>query len=314
MAHSTVKGIGLGLISTFIWGMFYPMSRVLFGCEEDSMEPLNFSALRFILAALVMAPVLFNRENRAKAAEMIRTDWRVLLLLGSIGMVGEGVLVFWSTQYTTASRSSLMANTSPITTFLISWLIGREVLTRDKLVGMVVGFAGVVVLFLSKGADRFSEGGSMMLLGDAMAFASGICWSIFTVYGDRISNKYGGLLCTEVLFIISVLIVVPIAVIWNRGLILNLSARAWTGAIYLGALSYGLAEGIWSKALKYVSPGELGALGYISAALAVITSVVMLHEKVTSFLVLAIVLIVVGVALMLRQPKTDMDIPINNKE
>ena len=304
MSHSTVKGIGLGLISTFIWGMFYPLSRFLFGYEEDSVEPLNFSALRFMLAAVVMSPVLFKRENRAKALEMIRTDWRVLLLLGFIGMVGEGVLVFWSVKYTTASRASLMANTSPITTFLISWLIGREMLTREKFWGIVIGFAGVLILFLSKGEDMFAQDVSL-LLGDLMAFASGICWAVFTVYGDKISNRYGGLLCTEVLFLLSVIIVLPIAMIWNHGLHLGLSARAWTGVLYLGALSYGVAEGLWYKALKYVSPGELGALGYISAALAVTSSILLLHEKITVFLVIAIVLIVIGVALMLRQPKTD---------
>ena len=75
--HNTIKGISLGLAATFIWGMFYPLSRLLFGYEEDSVEPLNFSALRFILAALVMAPVQFKRENRVKAAEMVRTEWKV---------------------------------------------------------------------------------------------------------------------------------------------------------------------------------------------------------------------------------------------
>ena len=297
--HNTIKGISLGLAATFIWGMFYPLSRLLFGYEEDSVEPLNFSALRFILAAIVMAPVLFKRENRAKAGDMVRTEWKVLLLLGLIGMVGEGVLVFWSVKYTTASRSSLMANTSPITTFLISWLVGREACTRGKFVGMVIGFAGVLILFLCKGEDMFAKDASM-LTGDLMAFASGICWAVFTVFGDRVSNKYGGLLCTEVLFLIAVAIVVPVAIIWNGGLNLSLSVRAWTGALYLGALSYGLAEGLWYMALKYVSPGELGALGYVSAALAVISSVLLLHEKVSVFAFVAIILIVIGVGLMLR--------------
>ncbi|MBQ9366659.1 MAG: DMT family transporter [Victivallales bacterium] len=301
--HNTIKGISLGLAATFIWGMFYPLSRLLFGYEEDSVEPLNFSALRFILAAIVMAPVLFKRENRVKAVDMVRTEWKVLLLLGLVGMVGEGVLVFWSIKYTTASRSSLMANTSPITTFLISWLVGREACTRGKFAGMVLGFAGVLILFLCKGEDMFAQNASM-LTGDLMAFASGVCWAVFTVYGDRVSNKYGGLLCTEVLFLIAVAIVVPMAMIWNKGLNFSLSARAWTGALYLGALSYGLAEGLWYMALKYVSPGELGALGYVSAALAVVSSVLLLHEKVTVFAIVAIVLIVIGVGLMLRQSES----------
>ncbi|MBP5640185.1 MAG: DMT family transporter [Victivallales bacterium] len=302
MNRRIITGISIGMISTIIWGSFYPVSRMLFGHYDETLEPLNFTLIRFILAALSLSPILFFKGNSRKFVDMLRHDWLQLFLLGSIGTVGEGLLIFWSMGFTTAARASLMANTSPIWTLLISFFVTHEALTKSKLTGMTIGAIGVFLAFIGKGNDVFT-GGASTLIGDFMALASGICWAVFTVFGQKFANRYGGLLCCEALLIDAVIIMLPIALLRNGGIMLNFSWQAWAGAIYLGILSYGIADVFWYVALKYVTPGQLGSLGYVSAMLALVVSMILLDEKITLLFVCAICCILGGVALMLKSPK-----------
>ncbi len=297
------KGIGFGMISTIIWGTFYPISRALFGFDEGDVDALNFSVLRFSLAAIALSIVFFKRENRVQAGDMLKNHWKVLLLLSVVGIVGEGVLVFWALQYTTSARASLMANTSPIQTVIISYLAGKELLTRNKITGALLGLIGLVLFFTSKGEDMFTADAST-IIGDIMALASGFCWSVYTVYGSNIAKKYGDVLCTEMLFIVGLCVMIPLAFVKNGGIMLALPWRVWLAAFYLGVVSYGIANCLWYKGLKYVTPGELGSLGYLSATISVVFSVLLLKERLSITMISAIVLVILGVGLMLRKQKT----------
>lgn len=296
------KGIGLGMISTILWGSFYPISRFLFGEYADKVEGLNISVIRFILAAAFLLPLFLSARNRQMTGDMLRNHWKLLLFLGLFGIVGEGLFVFWALQYTTAARASLLANTSPIITMLISFAAGRELLNRNKISGMLIGFAGTVLIFCLKGIDKFS-GDFSTYLGDGMALFSGVCWSIFTVFGDDLSKKYGGLLTCEILFLIALLFMIPMAFIVNGGIDFHLPWQVWCGAFYLGVLSYSVANSLWYVALKFVTPGELGALGYISALMAASLSAIVTKEHLSLSFFIALALIIGGVALMLKRPQ-----------
>ena len=308
MNKKLIKGISLGMISTIIWGSFYPISRLLFGHFDDTLEPLNFTFIRFVMAALSLSPIFLFKGNGRKFVDMLRNDWLSLLLLSSIGTVGEGLLIFWAMEFTTAARASLMANASPIWTLLISFIVTHETLTKSNLTGMIIGAVGILLAFIGKGNDVFT-GGASTFLGDAMALGSGICWAIFTVCGQKFANRYGGLLCCEALLIFATVIMLPFTLIRNGGIVLDYNWQAWAGAIYLGVLSYGLADVFWYTALKHVTPGQLGSLGYVSALLALVISIILLHETFTFVFVCAVICILGGVALMLRQSRRTNEKP-----
>ena len=105
------------------------------------------------------------------------------------------------------------------------------------------------------------------------------------------------------MFVIAMIVLLPAALCVNKKIILDLPWRTWAGAIYLGMLSYGLANSLWICALKYLKPGQLGSFGYLSAAIAMTCSVLFVNEKFTITFFIAIALVLVGVALMLHQAK-----------
>ncbi len=298
------KGILLGLTATAFWATFYPLGRVLFGFNSDAVEPLNFSFLRFAFATLFFLPMLFKPANRRAVHTLLRKHWRQVLTLSAVGIAGEGVLVFWALKYTTSARASLLANASPIFTVLISYFCGRELLNGRKISGMILGFLGILLAFQGGGGDVFSADAGI-LVGDLMALLSGIGWAYYTVFGAEVTACCGGMLGTGVLFACGTLLMLPVLIISGKGPDFNLPLRVWLGAFYLGTLSNGLANGLWYMALKYVTPGELGSCGYISALLTFTLAVLFLDEQCNWQFLVAIALVLGGVALMLQRGKSD---------
>ncbi len=295
-----------GLLATFIWGTFYPVSRLLAGPGGDAVDPLSYSFLRFLLATLALSPILLKRETRMLAKKMLLSDFREMALLALIGILGEGLLVFWSTKYTTAARSSLMANTSPATTLILAWLLGRDLLTRRKLAGILLGLAGMVFFFFAEGQDRFLDADASLWIGDLLAFGSGCCWATFTVLGDRFSEKYGGVLSSLMFFATATILMLPITLALNGGRILwQFTPEYFLNALYLGAVGGGIAIACWYAALQRVSPGRLGSLGYLSASIAIVSSLLLTGERLNWLFLTALVCVMSGMALMAHKAKSE---------
>ncbi len=301
------KGFLFGLIATTFWASFYPLGRVLFGFETASVEPLNFTFLRFVFATLFFVPLLLRSSNRKAVGTLLRFHWRKVLLLAAIGIVLEGILVFWALKHTTSARASLMANGSPIATVLISYICGRELLNGHKIAGLIIGFAGILLAFQGGGGDLFAAD-VRLSVGDLMALVSGICWAFYTVFGTEITAQCGGMLGTGVLFACGSVLMLPVLIITGTGPDFILPWRVWLAAFYLGALANGLANGLWYTGLKYISPVEIGSFGYISTVLTFAMAVIFLGEKISWQFVVAIGLVLAGVALMFRRK----GIPVEN--
>ncbi|NMA42300.1 MAG: EamA family transporter [Oligosphaeraceae bacterium] len=298
MNRNQLKGLFLGLTATCFWSSFYPVSRYLFGSEAEKFDELFVSFLRFAFAFLFLLPFLFRGDSLRKFCRNWKHDWGLFLFLSAVGIVGEGVLIFVATKYTTAARASLMANLSPVFTVLLSWLAGKEMLTGRKVTGMLLGFAGITTVVLSRGADIFT-GGASTLCGDFLALGSGVCWAVYTVFGTKITEQYGGIFCTAVLFGLGTVLMIPVMLLAGSKISFDFPGTVWLGLLYLGCCTNGLANGAWYCALKYVKPSELGALGYVSAMITVTFSIVFLAEKITWLFALAIVMVLGGVSLML---------------
>ena len=302
MDTGRLKGMAAGLAATLLWGGFYAVGRWLFNSGAGEPDGFTASLVRFFIAALALTPALFDRE----ALTTLRREWRhdipLLTLLAAIGIVGEGVLVLLSTKYSTAARASLMANSAPIFTALFSYWITHEALGERKITGMIIGAVGIGMMFVMRGGDDFS-GGASTLIGDLLAILSGVLWALYTVLGTSPSARYGAFFCTACLFILGTLIMLPIAAVWGDipG-IAKFSAASWIAITYLGLFSAALGFALWYVALKYLKPGELGAFGYLTPVVSAVLARFCFAEYLGWGFLLALVLILGGIALMFDRP------------
>ena len=303
MFSNKFKGLTAGFAATLLWGGFYPVGRWLNSGTGDEPDGLTASLVRFFIASLALSPALFNREAITGLRKNWRRDLPLFALLAAIGIVGQGVLVLISTKYTTAARASLMANTAPVFTVLLSWWIAREALTGSKIAGMILGVLGIGTMFMLRGGDNFS-GGAATWIGDLIAVGAGLCWALYTVLGTGPSSRYGAFFCTECTFVIGALMLVPLSAIWgNIPQMATYSRAVWLGIAYLGLLAGALGFSLWYVALKYLKPGELGAFGYLTPVISAVLAFLCFNERLGWGFLLALALILGGVAMMMEKKR-----------
>lgn len=289
----------LAFIATASWASFYIVSRYAFGENDKIIDPVFFSFLRFMIASFFFLTVLGWRGKLGETTRVFRKNLWIFGFLATAGIVGEGILVFWSMKYTTAARSSLFANASPIFTVLMAMAVGERLNWRKSL-GMVIGFAGAAVAIISRGGgDMYFS--TTSILGDLLALGSGVCWAAYTVWGTGVSEKFGSLASTSISIILGTVIIFALVVCCGSPMVWNFSWKLWLAIIYLGVCGNGISYLCWFAALKYLKAGELGAFGYISAALTVLLSFTLLRETFTVSFFLALGGIIFGVYLMMEK-------------
>lgn len=295
-----LKGMALGGFATFCWASFYIVSRHFFGTDSDGLDPLWSSFLRYLLASAVLFFCLIPLKQTPVLIESLRKDWKMLSLLGLVGIAGESTLLFYSMQFTTAARSNLLTNISPVVTAVMSWFITREVFSRSQIFGMLLGFVGMIAVFFLRGGDNFTQGNASFLIGDLMAVAAGICWSAFTVLGENAVRRYGPQVIMCGAFFFGALTMIPVMAVAGSRITFAIGLRGWLMILYIGIVSNALANVCWYAALKYLKPGELGSFGYVSILMTVVLAFCFLGEQITLPFLLCLAMILLGTGMMLK--------------
>jgi len=295
-------GMILAFIATASWASFYVVSRFVFGESEIEVDPIFATFLRLAMgAAFFVFLLLFTGKLKDAQKAFSKNTW-IFLFLGLFGVAIESVLVFWSTKYTTAARSSLCANLSPVFTVLMAWMFMGEKMNRYKITGMLLGFGGITIAILGNGSqDIYAD--STSIIGDMMAIGAGVCWAAYTVGGLGIVKRYGSAVSVALVFVVGTIMLFLIIILTGRPMQWEMPLKMWLAYVYLGVFANGIAYLFWYTALKYLKAGEVGAFGYISVMLTVVFSCIFLKEQIGLSFIIALVCVMGGVYLMMEKKK-----------
>ena len=301
----SVFGLILGLLATASWGSFYIAGRWLFGEEGENINIYLFSFLRFFMAAAVLSVILLYKKSRGEIFRAVKDDWKPFLLISVIGIVAESFLVSYALNFTTAARCSLLANFSPVATVILAFLLLREKTSKIGIIGLLAGFAGLILAGSARGGDVYAVTSMRSLIGDGMALASSFCWAFFTVYGVKVSGKYSGMVCMFIGFAMGTVLMSPVLFFTSFAEISMIPPRVWAGMFYTGVVTLAFANACWYGALRYLKPGLLGAFGYLSAAIAFTLSVILLKEKFTLQFIISVAMILGGMGVLMYSKRTE---------
>ncbi len=270
---------------------FWAANFIVVKAAIAQIPPVTFAFLRFGLAALTLLLVLRWREGRLG---LPRRD--VLPILG-LGALGFGIYqILWATalQEIPAGDSALLIATTPVITALLAVVSGADVLTRTKLLGSLVSFAGVGVI-VSAG-HGLSLGGA--LLGDALTLIAAVCWSIYTAFGAPILRRHSPLRTTAWAIVGGALVLAlpglaqAFGADWGA-----VRADAWAGLVFSAFIPAGIANVVVFSAIRLVGPTRVTAYQFLVPFLAVLMGAIFLTEPVRVDQLLGGVVIVLGVAI-----------------
>lgn len=146
------------------------MNHVVGRAVHEVAPPVGLSFWRWSVAALLI--FLIIRRNFGAKLQIYRRSWALFFGLGAM-MIGSTTLILWTLQFTTAINVSLINSLQPTMTVLLSFLLLRHRLTGLQVVGLVLGFVGVVAMVSQ---------GSWQLLAD-LDFNRGDVGALVSVVG-----------------------------------------------------------------------------------------------------------------------------------
>jgi drug/metabolite transporter (DMT)-like permease len=267
-----------------------------FGAIKVSLEyapPILFAGMRTLLCGLVVALAALVWGGRAN----LRRDWLIYLMLAVLNVVLFMGLQTFTILYMPSGSAAVVIYLQPILVGLASYLVLSEQLSVPKVVGLVLGFSGVVVV--STGSLSGSSLGTP--LGVAFGVGSALSWTLGTVYfkwyGERLSTLWA--------------VAVPFSaggvVLTGLGLVLEpLSSISWTGTyfasfLYTALVGTALAWMLWLGLVKAGEASRVSAYVFFVPLASVLLGAAFLGETLSLWLLAGAALVICGIYLVNRQ-------------
>lgn len=273
------------------WGFAFTLIAVAL----EMLHPLTVVWARLGLGALVMGVVLVLSGRRLPVG---RVWWFRLFLLSMTGNLLPFFLIAWAEQTVPSGEVGMLMALMPITTLLLAhWLLRDERLTLTRLLGVVVGFAGVVLLL---GGDLAGFPGSTRISGQLATIVATLCYAANGIYTkrlpefDNVSVACGSLLLGFLLLSGPVFALQP-------PLELQGSLRPLAAVVVLGVFATGFATWVYFRVVSDCGPGFLSTINYLIPGVAALSGAAVLGEAVGWLQGVSLLLILVGVWLI--QPR-----------
>lgn len=281
------------LLMVVIWGVNFPIAKAALA----ELTPLAFNALRFPLAA---ATVLAALHLRGGFRWPERADRMRILGLGILGNLVYQQFFIFGLDNTRAGNASILLAGTPILTALLSAGAGHERITARTWVGVVATFVGITLVVLLGGQH---DEGAATLLGDALMVAASLAWALYTVGSRDLVARYGAIQFTAWTLCIGAValffIGLPAILRTELG---TVSAGAWGGVLYAGALSIGLAYVLWYYGVRQIGNTRTAAYSNLVPVVALTAAWFQLGEVPRLGQVLGAVIIIGGITLAQRRP------------
>ena len=164
MKSSPIRIILGYVLICLIWGSTWLAIRA----SLESLTPFISGGVRFLLASVFILILMKVRGvSLQKDKESIRLYW----LMGFMSFVIPFGLVYWAEQFVPSGLASVLFGVYPFFVAIFSYLrMPDEVIGKLKIIGMSLGFIGIVVIF----SDSFSTDFSNLFLGMVAVAISGI--------------------------------------------------------------------------------------------------------------------------------------------
>ncbi|MBP1473835.1 drug/metabolite exporter YedA [Frateuria sp. MAH-13] len=280
--------IPLGLFTLYVvWGSTYLGIRYAL----ESYPPFLLAGVRFLGAGLAMYGFLRLRGVRPPT----RRQWRNAAVTGVLLLLGGNGLVCYAEQSVSSGIAAVAVASMPLFAAVFSGMYGQWP-SRRETVGLLIGFAGVVVLNLGSGLSG-SRLGALALIVAAMSWAFGSAWSKRQDMPPGPMNTAAQMLCASVALLL-------VGFGTGEHLPAHPTMRATAALVYLALFGSILAFSAYLYVLKHARPALATSYAYVNPPVAVLFGVLLAGEHVGPFDLggMAIILVGVGVITLAKKP------------
>ena len=284
------------VVANLVYAGAFPASEVAL----RELGPMTLAGFRFLVAALLLAPVAVPALRRITLAQTLR-----LLSIAALGLWLQMVLIYYGIDQANGAIAAIIVGLEPVLIALWAALLLHERFGGRRAAGLAVGLAGSLLVAgvgLEGGAGT---GGVILLLGTGLSFS----W--YTVASKRHLPRHGALELTALISVLgAVVAVVPMIVDatlldgWR-----DPGPLTWATVIYLGAGNSVIGYVLWNRALAGLPAAAVGASLYAQPVLGAGLSWALLRDPLPPTFLPGAALVLLGVWIASRPAGAQRTIP-----
>ena len=282
-----------------LWGSAYPAVKngyLLFAIAADDIpSKMVFAGYRFVFAGLLLLLVALITRR-----ELFNLNWKKLRQISVLGLTQTSiqyVFFYVGLAYTTGVKGSIMNATGTFFSVLLAHFIyHNDRLSVNKVVGCLIGFAGVMVVNFNQDLLDFN----FTLLGEGFVVIAAFILSAATIYGKKVSQNMDSIVLTGYQLFLGGAVLVLAGYV-TGGSLGGFTLKSSALLIYLVLLS-SAAFGLWTILLKYNRVGMVTIFNFLIPIFGAILSAVFLGESILEWKnVAALALVCSGIWLVTRE-------------
>ncbi|MDI6100037.1 DMT family transporter [Actinoplanes sp. NEAU-A12] len=264
-------------VVSFLWGIPYFLIKIAI----EDLSPVLVVAGRTAIAAAVLIPFALMRGTLGA----LRGRMRVVALIAAVHIIGPFLLITYGEQHITSSLTGILIAVEPV---VIALLLSRaEPLTPVRILGLFLGFAGVVILVgVDLSGDRYG------LLGAAMVLAAAVSYAVATMLVQRHAADLPPESLTVGTTVITTLVLLPASLFALPDA--PVGADAWGALAVLGVFCTAVALLAFYKLIGLAGSNRAGLVTYVNPVVAVLLGVALLNEPVGPGTVAGFAVVVAG--------------------
>lgn len=293
MQKTVVVWLG-ALLCCALWGSAFPCIKIGYQLFEigakDVATQILFAGARFFLAgvlAILFGSVLNKKPLLPRKGAIGRIVW-----LSFLQTVLQYLFFYIGLAHTSGVKASIIEGVNVFIAILVASLIfHQEKLTARKMIGCVIGFAGVVLVNVNgSGMDA-----GISFFGEGFIFLSTVAYAFSSVFLKRYSKEDNPVMLSGYQFVTGGIIMM-LCGFGMGGTLTHVTPAGIAMLLYLALVS-AVAYSLWGVLLKYNPISKVAVFGFMNPVFGVSLSAILLNEAGTigAMCLVALVLVCVGI-------------------
>ncbi|MDY2729325.1 MAG: DMT family transporter [Clostridium sp.] len=290
----------LACISCILWGSAYPAIKIgyeLFNIESSDIGgKLIFAGVRFFIAGIIV--LLFEIINKKESLMLNKKSFKKVLTLGIIQTTLQYTFFYVGMAYVAGVRGSILNGTGTFFSIILAHFIYKnDSISFNKLLGCIIGFAGVVIINLN---GSFFLGSDFTFKGEGCIILAALMFSVSSIYGKSITKEISPTITTGYQLALGGFILIIIGFVLG-GRLTGFTLKSTSLLIYMALIS-SVAFALWTELLKYNKVSTISIFNFLVPVFGSILSAIFLKENLFDIKVLiSLILVCIGIFLVYRE-------------
>jgi drug/metabolite transporter (DMT)-like permease len=275
------------------WGLVWPIYKVAL----NFTPPFLFAGMRTLLGGLMLSLVLLPKWKEIQW----KTLWPIYVIAAFFNIIIFNGVQTYGLQFMPSGLFSIIVYLQPVLVVFLAWFWLKESLTLLKIIGIIIGFLGVVAVSFDGIAGQIS------LFGILLALITGLGWAIGTIYVKKTSHMVNGLWLVAIQNIIGGMVLSGIGVSVE-----NVTDIQWN-LPYVSILLFGAVLGVtgatavYNKLMRSGESSKVSSFTFLVPLIAVLLGTIFLDEPFTISLLIGLVLILLSIYMINRKDASKIE-------